>query len=83
MVKSGDGILVPGTARYSSSEEVGLLVLRQCYPVSCSFVLAKVHREFNELMFLRKEGRMLEQLTVRDYDLGTSLPVFSNAGILP
>ena len=32
-------------------------------------------------MFTRKEGRMLEQLTVRDYDLGSSLPVFTHAGI--
>ena len=48
--------------------------------ISFSFLLAKVHREFNELMFTRKEGRMLEQLTVRDYETGTSLPVFSDAG---
>lgn len=41
----------------------------------------KVHTEFNELMFTKKEGRMLEQLTVRDYDLGTSLPLFSNIGM--
>ena len=43
-------------------------------------ILRKVNKEFNELMFTKKEGRMLEQLTVRDYDLGTSLPTFSNVG---
>ena len=31
-------------------------------------------------MFTRREGRMLEQMTVRDYDLGTSLPLFTHAG---
>ena len=39
-----------------------------------------MNKEFNELMFTKKEGRMLEQLTVRDYELGTSLPIFSNVG---
>ncbi|CAI8054328.1 PDZ domain-containing protein 8 [Geodia barretti] len=45
-------------------------------------ILRKVNKEFNELMFTKKEGRMLEQLTVRDYDLGTSLPTFSNVVVL-
>ena len=45
-----------------------------------SFILEKVHKEFDELMFTKKEGRMLEQLTVRDYDLGTSLPLLTTAG---
>jgi hypothetical protein len=33
-------------------------------------------------MFSKREGRMLEQLTVRDYDLGSSLPLFSNAVVV-
>lgn len=44
-------------------------------------LLDKIHKEFDELMFTKREGLMLEQLTVRDYDLGSSLPVFSNAGM--
>lgn len=47
-----------------------------------SFILEKVHKEFNELMFTKKEGRMIEQLTVREYDLGTSLPSFNNPGTI-
>lgn len=45
------------------------------------FLLDKIHKEFDELMFTKKEGLMLEQLTVRDYDLGSCLPVFTHAGI--
>lgn len=44
------------------------------------FILDKIHKEFDELMFTKKEGLILEQLTVRDYHLGSSLPVFSCAG---
>ena len=49
--------------------------------VLCSFIMGKIHKEFRELMFTRKEGRMLEQLTVRDYDWGSSLPLFTHAGL--
>ena len=43
--------------------------------------MKKIQKEFMELMFEKKEGRMIEQLTVREYDLGSSLPIFTNAGI--
>lgn len=64
--------------------------------------MKKVNKEFEELMFNRTEGRMIEQLTVghnndyyctspalltylfqvRDYSLGTSLPVIQSAAVV-
>ena len=84
MVQSGDGLLVPGAAGLSTGQEVSQQPPRPAiFTAPSSFILTKVHKEFSELMFTRREGRMLEQLTVRDYDFGSSLPLFSRAGIDP
>eukprot|EP00731_Ephydatia_muelleri_P031177 Em0022g691a len=46
-----------------------------------SLVMKFMKKEFEEFMTTKTEGRMLEQLTVRDYFLGTSLPLINSATV--
>ncbi|XP_065914002.1 PDZ domain-containing protein 8-like isoform X2 [Dysidea avara] len=40
------------------------------------FVMRRVQKEFEDFMMTRTQGKLVEQLVVRDYSLGEQLPVF-------
>ncbi|XP_070554395.1 PDZ domain-containing protein 8-like [Ptychodera flava] len=46
------------------------------------WIVKKMNVEFDELLQTKTLGRVIEALTVRDYSLGTALPVFKNATLL-
>lgn len=40
------------------------------------FVMRRIQKEFEDFMMTKTQGKIVEQLTVRDYCLGKQLPVF-------
>ncbi len=40
--------------------------------------MKQINKEFMEILLTKTQGKMLERLSVREYSMGTSLPVLSN-----
>ncbi|XP_064404308.1 uncharacterized protein LOC135349681 isoform X3 [Halichondria panicea] len=45
-------------------------------------LMKMINKEFEELLMTKTEGRMVEQLTLRDYFLGTSMPVIKDVTVV-
>ena len=41
-------------------------------------MMKQINKEFMEILLTKTQGKMLERLSVREYSMGTSLPVLSN-----
>lgn len=44
--------------------------------------MKQINKEFAEFLLTKTEGKMIEQLTLREYSLGQSLPVFSDISLV-
>ena len=44
--------------------------------------MKQINKEFTELLLTKTEGKMLERLSVREYNMGTCLPVLSNISVV-
>ena len=44
--------------------------------------MKQINKEFTEFLLTKTEGKFIEQLTLREYSLGESLPVFSNISLV-
>ena len=44
--------------------------------------MKQIHKEFTDLLMTKTQGKMIEHLSVREYSLGDSLPVFSDITIV-
>ena len=40
--------------------------------------MKQIKKEFKELLLTKTEGKMFDELKVREYNMGESLPIFSN-----
>ena len=43
--------------------------------------MRQIDKEFTELLLTKTQGKMIDKLAVREYDMGESLPVFSDLHI--
>ncbi len=44
--------------------------------------MKQINKEFTEILLTKTQGKMLERLSVREYDMGTCLPVISNIAVV-
>ena len=44
--------------------------------------MKQINKEFTEFLLTKTQGKFFDQLTLRDYSLGQSLPVFSNISLV-
>ncbi|XP_066911175.1 PDZ domain-containing protein 8-like [Clytia hemisphaerica] len=51
-------------------------------PKTRNFFIRKMNMEFQEMLLNKAAGKIMEQITVRDYYLGDSLPEFKSATIM-
>ena len=45
-------------------------------------MMKQINKEFMEILLTKTQGKMLERLSVREYYMGTSLPVLSNIAVV-
>lgn len=45
-------------------------------------MMNQINKEFMEILLTKTQGKMLERLSVREYNMGTSLPVLSNVNVV-
>lgn len=85
--RNGEDSSTQSSTRMESCDWLNILIdfsfhqLRDSTEVK-RLIMKQIHKEFTDLLMTKTQGKMIEHLSVREYNLGDSLPVFSDITIV-
>lgn len=56
--------------------------IHEAIPVINRLIMKQIKKEFKEFLLTKTEGKMFEELKVREYSMGESLPLLSDIKLI-